>query len=792
MPQVEAAPGTLPAQATPLVGRAEELQIVRDQLLSDDVRLLTLIGPGGVGKTRLAVAVAEGLLGHPSFPDGVRFVDLAPLREPALVPSAIRGALGVPEAAGRPVLEALLGFLAGLRLLLVLDNCEHLLGVAPDLGRLLAGAPGLTILATSREPLRLRWERTLPLGPLALPDPEPRHLPPPPELARVPAVALFLERARAVRPDFALTPENAAAVAQLVVRLDGLPLAIELAAARAALLGPATLLARLERHLPLPGTGGFDAPERHRTLQAAIGWSHDLLTPAEQALFRRLAPFAGGWSLEAAETVVCAADGDPPGCDVPDVLDGLTSLADKSLVQVVVPPSGEPRFRLLETVREHALERLEASGEADATRRRHAAYYLALAERAEPALKGRDQRAWVDRLEREHDNLRAALRWFLETEDAEGALRLGSLLGYFWWLGGHLAEGRGWLGEALALDRDGTASSRPAALVWSAVLAYGQGDGAQAEAQADAALTLARVRGERPSEAFAVTIRGLVAWRRGDPVVAARLHREALELARDVGDAWMIGDLLYHLGMAESERDPAAAVEPLTESLERLRAAGGLHHLMLALGTLADAQGRLGRTDEARDLFREGLELGRAGADPITAAWVATFALAFLAEQGRSDQAMPLLAGLEAFTTSFGYQRTPLEQAAYERAMAAARTQLGAARAAEAWAAGQPAPPSETVRAAARLLDEAATEDSSAPAPGARRAGRGRLSPREQEVLALVAEGRSNREIAEALVVTENTAKYHVAQLLNKLGAGNRAEAVARAVALGLLSPDHE
>lgn len=324
-------PGALPVEATPLVGRVEELRLVRDQLGSRHVRLLTIVGPGGVGKTRLAIAAARALVDDPAYPYGVRFVDLAPVREAPLVLAAVRGALGARVADGRPLLDALVAFLGDRRLLVVLDNLEHLLDAALDVGRLLAGAPGLTVLATSREPLRLRWERTVPLGPFPLPDP--LRLPPLDELARVPSVALFVERARAAQPDFALTPTEAPAVARLVGRLDGLPLAIELAAARAAMLGPAALLARLERQLPLPGRGGADAPERHRTLQAAIAWSHDLLTSAEQALFRRLAPFAGGWTLEAAEAAA-GRDG-----AIPDVLEGLTSLADKSLVQVSTSPA---------------------------------------------------------------------------------------------------------------------------------------------------------------------------------------------------------------------------------------------------------------------------------------------------------------------------------------------------------------------------------------------------------------------------------------------------------------------
>jgi ATP/maltotriose-dependent transcriptional regulator MalT len=320
------------------------------------------------------------------------------------------------------------------------------------------------------------------------------------------------------------------------------------------------------------------------------------------------------------------------------------------------------------------------------------------------------------------------------------------------------------------------------------VLAYGQGDNDGAEAQAAGVHALATARGEFPFEAFAITLKGLVTWRRGDPVEAARLHRRALEIAAPTNDPWFLGDLQYHLGMALAERTPAEAIPPLTESLARLRAAGGLHHLMLTLGTLADAQARLGRTDAARALFAEGLELGRTGADPITTVWIASFALAHLAEQGLADRAVPLLAGLDAYTRSFGYQATPLEQVAYDRARAAARKQLGAAAATAAWGAGQPTTPAAAVRAAAALMEVTLSPPTPAPKAG----GKGILSAREHEVLVLVAEGRSNREIAAALIVSENTAKYHVNSLFNKLGTNSRAETVARAVALGLLSPQRD
>ncbi|HEV2123091.1 MAG TPA: LuxR C-terminal-related transcriptional regulator [Chloroflexota bacterium] len=792
----------LPAQPTPLFGRDEELGTAREQLLSDEVRLLTLLGPGGVGKTRLAVAIAESL--YAPFPDGVWFVDLAPLRDARLVVSAIAHALGVMEAEHQPVLETLQKHLADRHLLLVLDNLEHLLQAAPDIAHLLGHCRGLTILATSREPLRLRWERTLPLGPLPLPDPDPRHLPPLPELAQVPAVALFLGRARAIQPQFALTAENAPAIASLCVRLDGLPLAIELVAARAALLGPAAILSRLERHLPLPHAGGLDAPERHQTIRGAISWSYDLLTAEERTVFCRAGVFAGGWTLEAAEAICGEDEGRTtknegsvgPSSFVlrqSDILDILTSLADKSLVQVAVQPNGEPRFRLLETVREFALEQLTATGEGEATRQRHVAYFLALAERVTPLIAGPDQHRWMDHLEREHDNLRAALEWLLERSDVEDAQLLCSLLGYFWWIGGHLAEGRRWLSEAIKPSQD--TPFRVAALVWYAILAYGQGDIVQATVPLEEALTLALAQGNRPYEAMATTVQGLIAWRRGDTARAIELHREALRIAREVDDSWMIGDILLHLGFAEMEHDAATAAEALSESVDRLRKVGGPHQLMLALGALADARAQQGLDDEAKRVFREAFDLGLTGGDPISTTWVATLALAFLAERGKAEQATPLLVALESHTDSVGYRQTPMERAATARAANAARAELGEARYVLLRQAGPAVPPGEILRLASSLLEDQPSPPAREPAPVAStssttpRSERGLLSPREQEVLALVAEGLSNKEIARRLIVSESTAKYHVTSLFNKLGANTRAQVIARAAALGMLPP---
>jgi predicted ATPase/transcriptional regulator with XRE-family HTH domain len=395
----------LPLAPTPFVDRVAERQMVVDLLRGDAVRLLTITGPGGVGKTRLALEVASEL--QDAFPDGIRFVDLAPLRSPELVLPAVARALNVQEHGRQPLLATLQTYLQAPKLLLMLDNFEHVLAATPRLAELLAACPGLKLLVTSRSRLRLRWEHTLTLAPLPVPDPQtPQTME---ALAALPAVALFVERARASNPTFALTAANQPAVAALCRHLEGLPLALELAAARANVLAPAQMLTWAEHRLPVLGWDAPDLPSRQQSLRATLEWSYALLTEAEQALFRRLAVFADGWTLEAAEAVT-----EPWELGL-DPLDGLTRLSDASLVQVRQSEDEEPRFTLLETVREFALEQLQASGERTALERRHAAYYLVLAERATPALKGAEQAVWSLRLQREHANLQAALGWAISS-----------------------------------------------------------------------------------------------------------------------------------------------------------------------------------------------------------------------------------------------------------------------------------------------------------------------------------------------------------------------------------------
>jgi predicted ATPase len=482
------------------------------------VRLLTLTGPGGVGKTRLGLHVAAGLVDH--FADGVTFVALAPLADAAVVVPAVAQALGVRDEGGGSLLERLKAHLRPRQGFLVLDNFEHVLAAGPLVSELLEASAGLKVLVTSRAALHVRGEHELAVPPLTLPDPE-RHRSAKAVL-RYPSAALFVERAAAIRPDLALTDETAPAVAEICGRLDGLPLAIELAAARIRLLTPQAMLLRLDRRLPLLTGGPRDLPARQRTLRDAIGWSHDLLRADERRLFRRLAAFAGGWTLAAAAAVagdqaesVLAPPSPPVLPPTPDleILDALASLVDKSLVRPDEPADGESRFFMLATIREYATEQLEANGEGQAIRRRHAAYYLALAEAAEPEFTGPKQGTWLARLDREHANLRAALHWLRQDGDGEWqGLRLSAALWRFWWLRSHFAEGRAHLRTFLALA--GTAA--PAALRAKALhalgeLAFRQGDRLEAHGPLEAGLALCEQAGDRQGTALALTSLGRLA-----------------------------------------------------------------------------------------------------------------------------------------------------------------------------------------------------------------------------------------------------------------------------------------
>jgi predicted ATPase/class 3 adenylate cyclase len=549
----------LPTQPTPFTGREPAVAAVRSLLSRGDVRLVTLTGPGGTGKTRLAIQTAADLLDL--FTDGVYLVSLAPISDPELVTLTIAQTLGVKEGNSQPLLTSLKTYLSDKHLLLLLDNFEQVVAAAPLVAELLAAAPGLKTLVTSRSPLHIYGEHEYQVPTLALPK-----LPPVPPLERLrqyEGVRLFIERAQAVKPDFVVTNENAPAVAEICYRLDGLPLAIELAAARVKLLPPQALLARLSNRLRLLTGGARDLPARQQTLRGAIAWSEDLLSSNERMLFARLAVFVSGCTLDAVETI-CHADGllESGG------LDEVHALLNNSLLRQEDQMGGESRFVMLETIREYALERLVAEGQVEQLRQRHAAYYLALAEAAEPKLRGLHQQSWLERLEAEHDNLRAAMTWALESGEGSFALRLSAILSPFWEVRGHFTEGRQWLTKALDQGQDGSAALRAAAFTGAGTMAFCQCDYAQAKQWHQQALDLYRSLGDERGMAFALNNLGAQNLRQGDLEAAKEYFAESLKLAQRLGDQWLSAIALHSLGVLLFQQcNFEAAMRHFTDSL---------------------------------------------------------------------------------------------------------------------------------------------------------------------------------------------------------------------------------
>jgi predicted ATPase/class 3 adenylate cyclase len=591
----------LPAPRSSFVGREQELEDIRDLL--GRTRLLTLTGPGGSGKTRLAIRAAADEVDR--FEDGVVMVDLSAVVEPSLVLSAVAGTLGVPADAGADLANLLRDHLRDRELLLVVDNVEQVVEAAPDIGLLLDAAPRVKVLATSRVPLHLSGEHEYLVRPLPLPDPDRPELE---SLTACESVMLFAERAAAVRRGFAVTEENAPAVAEVATRLDGLPLAIELAASRIKLLSPQALLERLEHRLPLLTGGARDLPERQRTLRTAIEWSHDLLEPEEQRVFARLAAFRGGWTLEAAEAV-CG-----PGLET-DVVEGLGSLVDKNLVRQHETPDGEVRFRMLETIHEFASERLERSGEEAEVRRGHAEYIRDLVEEAEPHLMGEEQGRWLERLEREHDNVRAALDWSEAAGDADTALRTGGAVWRLWQLRGHLAEGRARLERILAMPGASTRGvARARALGALGGIRYWLGDYGAIEPVYQEAVDIAREVGDRRLLSRALFDLSFV------PMVTAQDldgHDRLLEEARaeaDPEDRALLAQVLTSLGLTRMFRggDPTEGLQAIEEAIAIHRELGdrvltaenliGKAGLQLLGG---DAEGGRGALLEAVEILAE-------------------------------------------------------------------------------------------------------------------------------------------------------------------------------------------
>jgi predicted ATPase/transcriptional regulator with XRE-family HTH domain len=625
----------LPAELTPLIGRQADVAAVRRQLLEDYHRLLTLVGAPGVGKSRLAIRVAAEAL--PDFGDGVYFVPLAPVSDPAAVAAAVARALGVNRAGDRPFAERLREYLRDRHLLLVLDNFEQVVEAAPLIADLLAACPWLSVLVTSRVPLRVRPERVVPVRPLALPVADDRDQGPA-ELLEYPAIALFVERARAANADLALTRDSARSIAVICARLDGLPLAIELVAARTRALPLEAILERLSGRALLQTGELRDVPERHRTLRDAIDWSYALLSPAEQALLARLGVFVGGWTLEAAQNVA----GETDGVSSPGTREGLASLVDSSLV-VRSEHGVEPRFTLLETIREYALDRLAERGEEGEIRRRHAEYCLALVEEADPHLRTAGQGAWLERLEAERGNLRAALAWAIEGPgQAELGLRLVGGFWWFWTVRGCLSEGRYWAGKALEKGEGAPPGCRARVLAGDGALAWQQGDLDGARALLRESIALYREPSVAPGWDFVLALTGyaMVASWQADQAAARAAAEEALAFSRRIDDKWCLA--LSFLPAAEAHmlsRDYAAARSCFQESLALFREVGdrwGMGIPLLDWGYLESIQGN---TRLARALLEESVAMHR----QVGERWQRALSLSILAqvvlEQGDPDRA---------------------------------------------------------------------------------------------------------------------------------------------------------
>jgi predicted ATPase/DNA-binding SARP family transcriptional activator/DNA-binding CsgD family transcriptional regulator len=816
----------IPAALSSFVGREREMVEVERALAM--TRLLTLTGVGGSGKTRLALEVARGLAG--TYPEGAWLAELAPLSNPELLPQAVAAALGVRERSedsGQSFTLSLIDALRSKNLLLVLDNCEHLVGPCAHLAEgLLGSCPGVRVLATSREALGVAGEAVWVVPPLSVPDP--RRPTTPEETATSGSVLLFLDRARSRRPAFVLTPQNAPAVAEICRRLDGIPLAIELAAARVATMSVEEIAVRLGNSLGLLTTGNRTATPRQRTLRATLGWSHDLLGEPERSLFASLSVFVGGFSLEAAEAVSQRV-----GIEEGKVLDLLSALVDKSLVVAEATGEEEVRYGMLEPVRQYARERLEESGGTDDLLSRHAAYFLAEAETAEPELVGSQQGWWLSRLDREHGNLRAALAWSLERGDELG-LRLGVALSRFWYARGYLSEGRRWLEEGLSVVGD-TASAlvRAKALGEAGALADYQGDFEQARVAHEASLDIYRGLGNErgiatslrnlgsvaasqghygratellgesltllrqsgtDTDVVRVLIRlGTLAISRGEHERSVAWFEEALSLARKTGDVIMVAVSLNNLGHVTLLRgDPERATALFEECLAREREVGEAHGIAISLinlGLAALARGDHGR---ATELLLESLTVLReVESKQIMVAWLEVMA-GVAGGRGQAQRTARLWGAAQSFREDMGAPLPSDELAMLEPYLTIARSLVGE----KAWEIARTEGRAMTYeRAIEYALSEEEPDPHVIPTPKRRQAVGARsevLTRREEEVAALVARGLSNLQIASDLHLSERTVEHHVSKILRKLLLTSRTEIASWSTQQRLTAPNSD
>lgn len=807
----------LPPQLTSFVGREHEIAEVKRLVLSS--RLLTLTGAGGCGKTRLALQVAGDIVDE--FPGGVWMIDLAPLAEASFVSRAVAGALSVPEQPGRELRDTLADSLRSRALLLLWDNCEHVLSTSADLAdTLLRECPSLRILVTSREPLGVEGEIRWTVPSLSFPElHEPRPLT---DLIQYEAVRLFVDRAIAAHSTFTLTASNGRAVAHLCRQLDGIPLAIEMAAAWVRVLTVEEILNRLSDRFQLLSGGNRVTVPRHQTLKAAMDWSYELLSEPERLLLARLSVFAGGCTLEAAEAVCSGRD-----VERPEMLRLLTRLVDKSLV-IADTGGGEARYRLLETVRQYGRARLVDAGDADAIQRRHRDWYLNLAERANARLHGREQTAWLGRLETEHDNFRAAMEWSKAETGGTGAwLRLSGALHEFWFIRGHYTEGREWLEGALRAGTTSPAPARALALCGAGILAWRQGDATGGTLLRQSLALFEEINDQRGA-AYVLHHLAHVAEEEAEFGQTTNMFERSVVVFKEAADKWGVGWSLYCLGHSMLLRgDHERATAMLTESLALCREVGNRFTTAYALGSLGAVAAGQGAYDRATALIEEGLAIGRqigsrnylswgtcglakvlvARGDPVRATVLYRESLALLRELGNKRGIADTLEGLAGAASAQGDHRRaarlfgavdallarsrfrfwPDNAGDHDRHVAAARTALGEAPFHAAWTEGGMMSFEEAIEYA--LAPPAAPQSKSeGPAKPATERRAGLLAPREQEVAVLIADGKTNREIAARLSITEGTVEAHVQHILNKLGFNTRAQIAGWVVAHQLRS----
>jgi serine/threonine-protein kinase PknK len=754
-----------PRPLTSFIGREQELGQI--QSLRATGRLLTLTGPGGVGKTRLALEAAAAALD--GFEHGVCFVALAAISDPSLVAATIAQTLGVRVPGSGLPLDSLKSFLRDRHLLLVIDNFEQVLDAAFEIGELVATCPRLAVMVTSRAALRLSAERELLVQPLVLPDT-------PGSAAKVgsghstldgcESVRLFVDRAQAVNGHFALTDDNAAAVAEICRRLDGLPLAIELAAARTRVLEPEAMLARLEHRLQLLSGGARDLPARQQTLRTTIAWSYDLLDPPEQLLFRRLAVFLGGCTLAAVSAV----------CDLEtEVLDAVDSLVTKSLLYPVAAETGVVRLTMFETIREFGIEQLVQSGELEAHRWRHAEFFLALAEQAETELRGPAASTWHARLNTEHDNLRAALEWSLTaTGDAGGvlALRLAAALARFWWTRGYHREGLQWLTRALAGPPDST-PERMKALHAAAWLAHMLHDSTAARASLDESLAIARELTDPRTEAWVLHVLGRVAYFDGNHASARALGEQSLAIAERLADPWLVGYALHLLGLAAHVAGDYATADAFYQRSMVIRQALGAREqigvLYQLMGTCRQRQGDFAT---ARTLYMEYLAIGREFNSTYHINQVLGLLGSLAAVQRQPERAARLIGAAAVLHETTRTRAIPLIEALFAEGIQLARQALGEEAFATAWAAGS-AMSSEEAIAEALAVELAPAPLHDYPAG---------LSDTEVEVLRRLAAGLTTREIAAELAIGVSTVERHITHIYDKIGGRGRAAATTFAL----------